>query len=574
MRVIDLCLALGLTLQVCASADINWTELKGIEKQDGGYATTGEDPWLFSAPFSPPPKDHHFLLVRMQTSGPIHVELRWLNDQKNFDKRCTLTFRINQVNTPVLKVLDLDKFGGFRSLDRFRLDPGNHPGVRFQLLSLDFVPRDKIPAEHLSDLLAFRGYTSKLHYLPGELIEYKAVLLAKYYPDRTSAKLLTLRILDDKGKVMATHRQQYGLPGIYRIKELHGTLKPGKDLNPGRYRLEAVSRDLKNGFTLGATHDFGVLSGHDPYIYETPFKFVKDFSIIRDQTGLWHIFSITGDFFEGHDWQPDGNERTFSHGTSRDLRHWKHHPPVLSISDASYPDGKGKFEDRNVWAPHVVHHDGTYYMFYTSVNKHVSQSISLATSKDLFQWKKHPRNPVVTLEDAQWARWTRTGWADARDPAILKDGGRFYLYFTAHARDGGGAVGVCKSTDLIHWTTPGLALRGRHAMESPQVWKQGGRYFMTTSAAGSGVWESNKPDAGWRQVDFPRPPVQAWDRYVKTSASYAEEVAPLDGKSKVMAGLTFRYWGNSIYISRIIADKAGKPIGYESPFALPSWPSH
>ena len=567
MRIIYLVCMLGLASNALASVDVKWEQFKGIDQ--GEYCTTTEDdPWMISSPFDTPPADHHYLLVEMSVSKPVNVELRWLNDDDRFDGNCMLSFSINQINTPVLKVVDLDRFGGFHSLNMFRLDPGNGAGVKFRIQGMEFVPVEKVPSELFAELIEFRGYTSKLHYLPGELIEYRSTLLSRNYPVRHSAKLLTANIVNSEGQVVASHFQQYALPEVSRMKELYGVIKPNADLKPGKYRLETVSRDLLTGLELRASHAFGILSDADPFIYETPFKFVKDFSIIRDQEGLWHIFSITGDFFEGHDWQPDGNERTFSHGTSRDLRHWEYHPPVLSISENDYPDGNGKYEDRNIWAPHVIHHKGTYYMFYTSVNKQVSQSISLVTSKDLFNWKKHDKNPVVTLEGAEWASWRRDGWADFRDPAILKDGDTFYMYCTVYAKDGRGTVSVCKSRDLFNWTTPTIAAVGKPAMESPMVWKKGGHYYMTTSSTGAGVWTSDRPDTGWVEVDFPRPPVQTLEKYVPTSVSYAEEVVPFDDESQLMASITWRLWGNSIYLSKIISDKEGQPIRYESPFMI------
>jgi sucrose-6-phosphate hydrolase SacC (GH32 family) len=240
----------------------------------------------------------------------------------------------------------------------------------------------------------------------------------------------------------------------------------------------------------------------------------------------------------------------------------------LSISENDYPDGNEKYEDRNIWAPHVIYHEGTYYMFYTSVNKQVSQSVSLATSKDLFNWKKHDKNPIVRLEDAEWASWRRDGWADFRDPAILKDGDTFYMYCTVHAKDGRGTVSVCKSRDLFNWTTPTIAAVGKPAMESPFVWKQGGHYYMTTSSTGGGTWKSSYPDKKWVNVGFSRPPLPTMEKYVPTSVSCAEEVVPFGDGNLLMASLTWRYWGNSIYLSKIISDKDGQPTRYESPFVL------
>ena len=209
-------------------------------------------------------------------------------------------------------------------------------------------------------------------------------------------------------------------------------------------------------------------------------------------------------------------------------------------------------------------------MFYTSINSHVSQSISLATSKDLFNWAKHEGNPVATLEGVDWADWHRDSWADGRDPAVLIDGDKFYLYFTAHKAGGGldGAVAVMESDDLIHWSNPQVAVNFKHALESPQVWKGGDKYYMTTSATGHGQWVSENPATGWKPAEFARPEISGFEKYVDTSGSYAEEVVRMDDGTLIMASCTFRYWGNSIYLFKVNEDETGKPVNYESPFVL------
>jgi len=212
------------------------------------------------------------------------------------------------------------------------------------------------------------------------------------------------------------------------------------------------------------------------------------------------------------------------------------------------------YKDRNVWAPHVVFHDGIYYMFYTSVNEYVSQSISLATSRDMFNWKEYEKNPVFTLEDVPWSIWGRDHWSDCRDPAILFDNGKFYLYVTATAALGNprGIVTVAVSDDLIHWRDPKITVRGIGALESPQVWKQDGYYYMTTNSQGHGTWRSSNPVTGWEKVDFPR-------------TGGLEEVVRLKDGSLLSASIK----GDQIHISQVESGKQGEPIGYTSPFILP-----
>jgi hypothetical protein len=76
---------------------------------------------------------------------------------------------------------------------------------------------------------------------------------------------------------------------------------------------------------------------------------------------------------------------------------------------------------------------------------------------------------------------------------------------------------------------------------------------------------------GWERTEFPRPNLRAVESSVSlwSPFSYAEEVIRLDDGRLVMAGLTFRYWGNSIYLFGMETGVDGAPIRYRSPFTLP-----
>jgi hypothetical protein len=546
-----------------------WIELRHIERTSDGFRTIDHDPWLISRPFDVPiSPDRRYLLISMRTSVPVNVEIRWWNRGESLTSERTARFASPGQFQSSTRVLDLANLGEFTGLQAIRLDPGNDAGTTFHVDRLECLTLDQIPAEHVPDLINLRCFTSKLHYLPGEAIRYQLRLAAENFPDRDSSKLAEIQIVNQRGKTVLTDWQHFGvLPG-YRIRELTGMVNANGSLPPGPYTLSATVVDQRTNLRLQGAARFGIQDIDDPFVLETPFKFVKDFSIIRDRDGIWHLFSITGELAAGHDWMLSGQERTFSHSSSADLRHWTYHRPVLSVTNDLYPDGKEHYQNRNIWAPHVIRRDGTYFMFYTSVNDHVSQSISLATSPDLEHWTPHPRNPVFTLENLTWADWARDRWADCRDPMVLEDDGHYYLYVTAHAAEGSprGLVAVADSTNLIDWKNPRIALRHQHACESPQVWKQNGNYFMTTSAAGSGTWTSRFPDRGWQPAEFPRPPVREMEKYVQTSPSYAEETVELDEDQRIIASLTFRYWGNSIYFFCIQHNDQGVPVGYESPW--------
>jgi hypothetical protein len=543
-----------------------WLQKNDVRPCPGGYEVTGGDPWLLSENIVPTVgAERSYLKLTYKASKPATFFAYWWKNGEELSFLKMITFPLAQSETPTEMYVDLDKYGRFHGTDTLRIGPTGDKELVFDINDIDFITREQAPSDQLTHLIDFHCYTSKLHFQPGEIIEYKADLLAKNYPEKRSVKNLTVQIIDSAGKTVAESSQFYELHEVTDYKEIYGFFNLKKDLPAGKYELRARSVDQMTDFTLSANHIFSVIDANAPYIYETPFKYVKDFTITREPNGLWHIFSITGPFYAGHDWIPAGHERAFSHGTSMDLRNWNYHPPVLSISDAKYPDGNGFFENHGIWAPHIVSHKGIYYMFYTSVNNRVSQSISLATSKDLFEWTKYDKNPILTLENIKGLHWQRNGWADCRDPMVFSDNNKFYLYVTAHIPEGTerGAVVVAESNDLVSWHNPRVAVRGIASMESPQVWKEKGHYFMTTSALGAGTFISDSPVTGWKKHAFPRPSIQQHEKFVPTSSSYAEEAIRLDDGSLIMAGLTWRLWGNSIYIFEVCSDANGVPTNYQ-----------
>jgi len=372
----------------------------------------------------------------------------------------------------------------------------------------------ELSPEQRSKLIDFRCITSKIHYQPGELVAYRVSLDPRTYDNKRSAKELMLTLRDASGGIVDQRVQPYGLAavttgnsgGSARRLTIGGAFGPLE--RPGSYEIEAISTDLRSGRLLVSKRPFVVSGPEDPASYETPFQYSKDFCIVWGHDARWHVFTTTGDLVGGHSWMDAGQERAFVHASSANLRDWTVHEPVISISDVRYSDGKGRYADRNVWAPHIVERQGTYYMFFTGVNDHLSQCIAMAASEDLFEWQLYAGNPVLTLEGVEWAQWSRRRRSDCRDPDILSAGGRYYMYFTASARRQGGSkrgvVAVAASDDLVHWSRPRVAVRGPAALESPQVWKMGDTYFMTTSARGAGTFTSTDPLQGWRPQAFRR----------------------------------------------------------------------
>jgi hypothetical protein len=203
---------------------------------------------------------------------------------------------------------------------------------------------------------------------------------------------------------------------------------------------------------------------YDPSIGEPNQWYINDHCFIRDANGIWHLFGITHEEpMKPHD------EDYFAHATSPTLTGvWKKEPFALAVDES-----KG---ERHLWAPHVVYHNGLYYMYYCAGSEKGGSTykINLATSKNLFDWERHPANPMVV-----------DGY-DARDPFIYKMKDKWVMYYTANSKPEGGnhVVFAVTSKDLIHWsdkklvyTDPGVGTWGGNT-ESPQVIRRGKYYYL------------------------------------------------------------------------------------------------
>lgn len=564
------CFVFCLSMQLCWGAVPTWERLANVEATEDGWKTTGGDPWLASEAYDPViPAERHYLKLVLRANHSFDLWLYWhlQGEPTHSDRSVNKFIQIAEPGEPQTFWMNLDHKDSFEGVWFLRLDPGHGPGLDFSIDELSFHTRAEVPLEALTTMVDFRAITSKLHYRPDEPIEYKAMITTRDYPDRPSSKIFTAEIVNAEGETVASTFQQFGIHPTHNMRELWGRFEPLPTLAPGKYTLKASVTDQRSDVHLSSTHDFGISGPDDMMLFEVPFKYLKDFTIIQDHQGLWHVFSITGDLIGTNDWTEDGQERTFSHSTSPDLIHWTHHLPVLSINYETYPDGNGYYEDRNIWAPHVIEHEGRYYMFYTSINSHVSQSISLATSSDLFHWEQHPDNPVFTLEGVEWADWGRDRWANLRDPMVIRDGDTFYMYATASEKGSPppGVIAIAESRDLIHWEDPIAVLPQAGAPESVQVWKDGGYYYLT---AGATTARSKHPKNGWERIPFERPAISTMEPYVGTSNGFADEIQPLGNGEFLWATLTWRSWGNSIYFLKPLTDAEGAPVGFESPFDL------
>jgi len=131
------------------------------------------------------------------------------------------------------------------------------------------------------------------------------------------------------------------------------------------------------------------------------------------------------------------NEKSCAHAFSGDLVE----EPFRKLS---FPFGAEKaHQEMHFWAPHIVMHEGTYYMFYCagSLEGHDRYRIHLALSTDLYHWQRHEENPMLI-----------DGF-DARDPMVLQVDDEWVMYYACTSMPTGGnyCVACVHSRDLLHW---------------------------------------------------------------------------------------------------------------------------
>ncbi|MGO1510914.1 MAG: family 43 glycosylhydrolase, partial [Actinomycetales bacterium] len=203
---------------------------------------------------------------------------------------------------------------------------------------------------------------------------------------------------------------------------------------------------------------------YDPGEGEDEEWYINDHTFIQDADGTWHLFGITHE-------EPAAplDETSFAHATAESLEGpWTKQDPVMHADPEA--------GETHVWAPYVMEHEGTYYMYYAGgTEDHSAYQMQLATSEDLYTWTRHPENPMFV-----------DGF-DARDPMIMRLEDEWVMYYTANSEPDGGnhIVAYRTSTDLVSWGPRQTAfehpVQGTFGgpTESPFVVERDGSYYMT-----------------------------------------------------------------------------------------------
>lgn len=272
---------------------------------------------------------------------------------------------------------------------------------------------------------------------------------------------------------------------------------------------QTPAEDAIVGFSMVT---FDRLSGEDNILkvsskigqFERDGEYLKDYYVFKEG-GTFHLFYNVGNAGQTQDWQEPGNEKAFGHATSTDLQNWQHHPRVLPV----VPDS---WEGNVVSAPSIIKHEGVYHMVYTGFDDRVigKQSIGLATSTNLFDWVRHPANPVYTAPS--WALPNPGGWVDCRDSDIFRHGDEFLMFTTVTTNEGRGAIALASSPDAVNWKDLGPAVVTFDQPESPRVfWRHGMYYLFVTSGLGRKLFRTADPKSNqWSEIPFEWPAPGLW----------------------------------------------------------------
>jgi hypothetical protein len=188
---------------------------------------------------------------------------------------------------------------------------------------------------------------------------------------------------------------------------------------------------------------------------------VADFATVR-HAGRDHFFYIERRLQEGTPFFP-GHEIYLGHASTANFFDWEVHDPVMLVRP-------GTWEEAHVWAPMILPHGDEFIMAYTGLNRHLSQNLGLASSKDLFEWTRWKSNPISPCKGAAWAAWWENDIASCRDPHLVRHDGRVWMAYTANTKAGATCIALTSTKDFRQWKDHGPILIGPASGYEPKLW--------------------------------------------------------------------------------------------------------
>ena len=271
---------------------------------------------------------------------------------------------------------------------------------------------------------------------------------------------------------------------------------PGCSVDKSEKQEGEVIRDLpeKPVITGESVHIF---NPNDTRSHIDTTWYTNDHCFAKGPDGVWHAYGIIGrapiDAWTG--------ETNFFHVSSPVLykQKWEDHEYALVAKEG---------EERVLWAPFIFKENGVYNMFYNIGNMQEDApnynswgQLCLATSKDMFNWERHERNPLFS------------DYGHGRDAYILKHKDTYYFYYTRTYSeiDHRSCIAVRKGHSLTEWSGPKRA----HVQPQTREWGYGGEAESPAVIYKDGIFylficrsdtDYNRTDVYWSKdpEDFPR----------------------------------------------------------------------
>lgn len=214
-----------------------------------------------------------------------------------------------------------------------------------------------------------------------------------------------------------------------------------------------------------------------PDRHRPQYHFLPAANWLNDPNGVIHW---QGEYHLFYQYNPNGafwGTIHWGHAVSSDLVHWRHLPLALTPSpDTADEDG--------CWSGYAVNHDGVPTLIYTGI-RGKAQLPCLATSQDnLVSWHKYEGNPIIPAPPEG------LDVIGFRDHCVWKEAdGKWYQAIGAGFKDGGGAVLLYASPDLLQWEYLGPLRTGttggdtaKEVWECPDFFPLGDKHVLLISS--------------------------------------------------------------------------------------------